>query len=122
VTDGETNHRNGSHAGGFKMTDQRGGPLFVDFDTSGALVVHGDIDIAGGPTLESYVLQLEEGAPLVLDLRDVDFIDSSGLRTLLAASRRAHRSNTSVRLRNVGAAVRRMLEITGTSGQFEIEE
>jgi len=27
-----------------------------------------------------------------------------------------------VRLRNVGAAVRRMLEITGTADQFEIEE
>jgi anti-anti-sigma factor len=104
------------------MTDQRGGPLSVDVDTSGAFVVHGDIDIAGGPTLESYVMRSEDGAPIVLDLRDVAFIDSSGLRTLLTATRWARQRNTSVRLRNVGAAVRRMLDITGTSGQFEIEE
>ena len=104
------------------MTDQRGGPLSVDVDTSGAFVVHGDIDIAGGPTLESYVLRSDDGSPIVLDLRDVEFIDSSGLRTLLTATRQAQRHDTVVRLRNVGAAVRRMLEITGTSGQFEIED
>jgi len=104
------------------MSDQPGGPLTVDVDRSGALVVHGDIDIAGGPTLETYVLRSQDGVPLVLDLRDVEFIDSSGLRTLLAATRRARQYDTAVHLRNVGTAVRRMLEITGTSGQFEIEE
>ena len=104
------------------MKDQRGGPLSVDVDTSGAFVVHGDIDIAGGPTLENYVLGSTDGMPIVLDLRDVEFIDSSGLRTLLAAARRAQRHDTRVGLRNVGPAVRRMLEITGTSSQFEIEE
>ena len=104
------------------MTDQRGGPLSVDVDTSGAFLVHGDIDIAGGPTLETYVLRSDDGSPIVLDLRDVEFIDSSGLRTLLTATRQARRHDTVVRLRNVGAAVRRMLEITGTSDQFEIEE
>lgn len=104
------------------MTDQHGGPLSVDVDRSGALIVHGDIDIAGGPTLEGYVLRAQDDVPLVLDLRDVEFIDSSGLRTLLTATRRAHKHDTAVRLRNVGTAVRRMLEITGTSSQFEIEE
>ena len=104
------------------MKDQRGGPLSVDVDTSGAFVVHGDIDIAGGPTLESYVLRSDDEMPIVLDLRDVDFIDSSGLRTLLSAARRAQQHDTCVRLRHVGPALRRMLEITGTSGQFEIEE
>lgn len=104
------------------MTDQRGGPLSVDVDTSGAFVVHGDIDIAGGPTLESYLLRSGNDTPIVLDLRDVEFIDSSGLRTLLTATRWAREHDTYVRLRNVGAAVARMLDITGTSGQFEIEE
>ncbi|HEX6659795.1 MAG TPA: STAS domain-containing protein, partial [Ilumatobacter sp.] len=76
------------------MTDQRGGPLSVDVDTSGALVVHGDIDIAGGPTLDNYVIRSDDGRPIVLDLDDVDFIDSSGLRTLLTATRRAGERGT----------------------------
>ena len=104
------------------MTDQRGGPLWVDVDTSGALVVHGDIDIVGGPILHTYVMRSEIGLPIVLDLDDVDFIDSSGLRTLLAAARRAGERGTVVRLRNVGTPVRRILEITTTADQFEIEE
>jgi anti-anti-sigma factor len=104
------------------MNDQRGGPLSVDIDSSGALVVHGDIDIAGGPTLDTYVMRSENGMPIVLDLDDVGFIDSSGLRTLLAATRRADARGTVVRLRNVGTTVRRMLEITGTADRFEIEE
>ena len=66
------------------MTDQRGGPLSVDVDMTGAFVVHGDIDIAGGPTLERYVGRSQDGLPIVLDLHDVEFIDSSGLRTLLS--------------------------------------
>ena len=104
------------------MTDQRGGPLYVDVDSSGALVIHGDLDIAGGPTLEAYLLRSQDGLPIVLDLGEVDFIDSSGLRALLAASRRARTHDTVVRLRNVGASVQRLLEITGTAGLFEIEE
>jgi anti-anti-sigma factor len=104
------------------MTDQRSGPLSVDVDRSGALVVHGDIDIAGAPTLETHLLRSENGRPIVLDLDDVAFIDSSGLRTLLTATRRAHQRDSTVCLRNVGITVRRMLEITGTAGQFEIEE
>lgn len=103
------------------MSDQKGGPLSVDVDTSGAFVVHGDIDIAGGPTLEN-ALRSAGDMPIVLDLRDVEFVDSSGLRALLTATRQARQHGACVRLRNVGAAVRRMLDITGTSGQFEIEE
>jgi anti-sigma B factor antagonist len=104
------------------MTDQRGGPLQVDLDAAGVLVVHGDIDVAGGPTLEACVLTRENEAPIVLDLGDVDFIDSSGLRTLLGASRRAGERGTAVHLRNVGSAVRRMLDITGTTEQFRLED
>jgi anti-anti-sigma factor len=104
------------------MTQQRGGPLYVDVDASGALVVHGDIDIAGGPALETYLTGSQNGLPIVVDLADVHFIDSSGLRALLAAAKRARTHDTVVQLRNVGPSVRRMLEITGTAGQFEIEE
>ena len=104
------------------MSDRLGGPLFIEVDGSGALLVRGDIDIASGPTLDSHLARAEAGTPITLDLSDVDFIDSSGLRTLLTATRRASQRGTVLRLRNVGATVRRMLEITGTEGQFEIEE
>jgi anti-sigma B factor antagonist len=105
-----------------KSTYQLGGPLVIDVDASGALVVHGDIDIAGAPTLKQHLLRSRNQMPVVLDLADVGFIDSSGVRALVAASEHARQRDAVVRLRNVGANLRRMLEITGTADKFEIEE
>ena len=95
--------------------------LTVDIDSDGTIVVHGDIDIAGGPKLEAVILSRENGAPMAIDLGDVFFIDSSGLRSLLGASRRAQTRHTTVVLRAVGPEVARLLQITGTTDQFVIE-
>ncbi len=95
--------------------------LTVENVPGGAIVVHGDIDVAGGPILEAALLRRETEGPVVIDLGDVSFIDSSGLRSLLGASRRARARGTTVVLRHVGAEVRRLLEITGTTSQFSIE-
>ena len=95
--------------------------LTVEIDTDGTIIIHGDIDIAGGPILESAILSRESAERIVLDLGDVFFIDSSGLRSLLGASRRARDHNTVVVLRSVGAQVERLLQITGTKDQFVIE-
>ncbi len=95
--------------------------LTVEIDLDGTIVVHGDIDIAGGPTLEAVIMSHETNNPIVIDLDDVSFIDSSGLRSLLGASRRAHARNSTVKLRSVGPEVTRLLQITGTVDQFIIE-
>jgi anti-sigma B factor antagonist len=95
--------------------------LTVDNDPSGVVVVHGDIDVAGGPILEAAILEREAVGPVVLDLADVYFIDSSGLRSLLGASRRANERGAKVVLRGVGSEVLRLLEITGTTQHFSIE-
>ncbi|CAB4600532.1 MAG: STAS domain-containing protein [Actinomycetes bacterium] len=97
----------------------------VDLDGD-VIVVHGDIDMAGGPVLEAAMLQQEEqdpdgDRPLVIDLGDVSFIDSSGLRSLLGAGRRARARGSEVVLRRVGSEVARLLDITGTTSQFVIE-
>jgi anti-anti-sigma factor len=57
----------------------------------------------------------------VLDIAGVDFIDSTGLRTLLIAARRSHAEGSTLALRHTGTAVRRVLEITGTTELFELE-
>ncbi len=95
--------------------------LSVDRGPDGVIAVHGDIDVAGGPILEAALLKAD-GSPVVIDLADVFFIDSSGLRCLLGAGRRARDRGTTVVLRGVGAEVRRLLEITGTTDQFSIED
>jgi anti-anti-sigma factor len=96
------------------------GALGITTAADGTIVVEGDIDMAGGPLLEAAILERESDDPVQIDLAGVSFIDSSGLRSLLGASRRATARGTVVRLSRVGPEVQRLLEITGTTGQFEI--
>ena len=95
--------------------------LTIDRDVDGVIVVHGDMDVAGGPILEAAIRERENDGPVVIDLGDVFFIDSSGLRSLLGASRRARDRNSTVVLRDVSSEVLRLLEITGTTEQFSID-
>jgi anti-anti-sigma factor len=71
--------------------------------------------------LEAAVASRDDSDAVVIDLANVTFIDSSGLRALLDAARRARARSTDVVLRSVGPEVFRLLEITGTAGQFSID-
>jgi anti-anti-sigma factor len=55
------------------------------------LVVSGELDLATAEDLESQLKALESAEPpvLVLDLRELGFMDSTGLRTVIAADARA---------------------------------
>ena len=57
------------------------------------LVIHGDVDMTTGDRLEGEVLRAEREQPgtLTLDLRAVDFFDSTGLQLLLDADVRANK-------------------------------
>jgi anti-sigma B factor antagonist len=61
---------------------------------------------------------LARGAdPLVFDLREVSFLDSSGLSVLLSAALRAE-----VVLRSVPARVHALLEMSDVVGRFRLED
>jgi anti-anti-sigma factor len=55
------------------------------------LVVSGELDLASAEELDTHLRQLESSQPdvLVLDLRELEFMDSTGLRTVIAADARA---------------------------------
>jgi anti-anti-sigma factor len=59
--------------------------------TPSVVVVSGELDIAAVPAVSRMVVLAEHGRPrtLVLDLSGVVHLDSSGLRVLLEAARRA---------------------------------
>lgn len=104
------------------MTEPNGNDyLSVITADDGSIVVTGDVDIGGGPVLEAALHQRGNDHRLILDLGGVSFMDSSGLRNLLTASRRAREHGADVVLRNVGPLVWRLLEITGTAEQFAVE-
>jgi anti-anti-sigma factor len=58
-----------------------------------SVALTGELDISGAPALKDRLIDLERRRPrvLVLDLRELSFVDSSGLRLILEADLRARR-------------------------------
>jgi anti-sigma B factor antagonist len=57
--------------------------------------------------------RLPADGELIIDLRHVDFMDSSGLRALLIERRRREQAGGSIELSNPPPLVIRLLEVTG---------
>ncbi len=87
------------------------------------LVPRGELDMASAPELEQAIMpRLQEGGWIVLDLRSLDFIDSSGLRVVVGAHRTAEEHGgrfTCVR-GAAGSTVHRIVEIAGIDGVIEM--
>jgi len=85
-------------------------------DGTVVLEMRGELDIASASQLEAEIRAVEsEGGRLILDLSRLEFIDSSGMRILLAAASRAKANNHGVGIRRAQPAVHRVFEIAGLS-------
>ena len=93
-----------------------------DGDGVATVAVDGDLDIATAPVLEAALKRIERGRPatLLLDLSGVVFMDSTGLRSLLSARRRAQDGGHSLRLANLQPDVARVFDVTGVRRVFDI--
>ena len=87
------------------------------------VIPRGELDMASAPELEQTIMpRLRDGHWVLLDLRSLDFIDSSGLRVVVAAHRAAEDTGgrfTCVRGRQ-GTTVHRIVEIAGIDGVIEM--
>jgi anti-sigma B factor antagonist len=101
-------------------------PLFrVAVTRSGAEAVvglTGELDLASAPHLRDCLATLaEEGVTqIVLDLTDLDFVDSTGLSVLVMDFQRTRAEGGWTRIRNPTPSVTRVLEITGLASVFSI--
>jgi anti-sigma B factor antagonist len=79
------------------------------------VTVHGEIDVATSPTLREGLIGLVNGGAtrLVLDLEAVDFLDSTGLGTIVGLLKRVRTHGGDLRLVCTEARIRRLFEITG---------
>jgi anti-anti-sigma factor len=84
------------------------------------LVLDGDLDSQTAPRLDAAV-QRSVVDELVIDLTRVGFVDSSGLRVLIAAHASHDEEGRRLVLRSPGPAVLRLFEITGLSEHFHLE-
>jgi anti-anti-sigma factor len=74
---------------------------------------HGELDLATVPTLDAALERVEITERLVLDLRGLSFIDSTGLRLLVALHRRAQRDGFQLMLVAPAAPANKAIEVSG---------
>jgi anti-anti-sigma factor len=75
----------------------------------------GDLDMENAPTLDSWLAKAEDSdaKQIVLDLRELGFIDSSGLKSILTAVRRSQMNGHRLGILRGDGQVAKLLELTG---------
>ena len=84
--------------------------------------VTGRVDSSTAPELESQLKQLVDGGKhqIVLDLKDVEYMSSAGLRAMVSTLKSVKRVNGDLRLANPSARVEEVLRLAGLTSIFSI--
>ncbi len=81
----------------------------------------GKLDTITAPDLEKAINEdIGDTKDLVLDIKNLEYISSAGLRVLLAAQKKMHKHG-SMKVRNVCENVMEIFEVTGFTDILEIE-
>ncbi len=74
----------------------------------------GELDLANADAFESILRGLEdEGVAILIDLSELEFIDSTGLTVLVGAATRCREDSNRLRMLPGSAQVQRVFELTG---------
>lgn len=86
------------------------------------LGLHGELDLLGAPLLQKEIESAEVAAQgiVVLDLEDLQFIDSAGLRVILAAHEHARQNGQELALTRGTEQVQRLFTIAGVTEHLRI--
>jgi anti-sigma B factor antagonist len=82
--------------------------------------LHGELDVATAPSINEAIelARVDGPSSLVIDLKDLSFMDSSGIALLVQLANRAE----SVQVRNPSPNVRRVFELTGLVRHFGLAD
>ena len=88
------------------------------------LAVHGEVDVYTAPRFRERLIELvSEGKyRIVVDLEDVDFLDSTGLGVLVGGLKRLRTHDGDLSLVCTQARILKVFEITGLTKVFAIHE
>lgn len=86
------------------------------------LVLGGELDIASAPQLEALLAQAEASGPstIIVDLRGLDFMDSTGLRVIVSADARARETARRLVVVRGAQTVQKVFQITGLDGRLDM--
>lgn len=109
-----------------RLPGDRDGEFHLDVrevDGGTVLVLAGDLDLASAPSLGHAVGRLtDKPGPVILDLRDVEFVDSSGVGALLDVERLVEEKHRRLALLQPAGAVTRLLDLVELRARFhEVE-
>jgi anti-anti-sigma factor len=85
-------------------------------DDETTIALFGELDLANARTLSAELERAEAGGAdsITIDMRELEFIDSTGIAVLVAVHRRLNQDREGVRLiRSQASGVRRVMEVTG---------
>lgn len=87
----------------------------VQSDRTTRIAPSGELDIATTPEFEQAIAEAttQPGAKLVLDLRELTFMDSTGLRALAQTNARADEAGFALSIVRGPLQIERVLEISG---------
>jgi anti-sigma B factor antagonist len=101
--------------------------LELDDDAAGGPVITlvGEVDLAAAADVReagrAAVDGAEPGAHVVLDVREVTFLDSTGVGAMVDVLNQAAGKGVTIVLRSAPERVRKILEITGLLDRFRLE-
>src|SRR6059058_3839925 len=87
------------------------------------VAVSGELDLSSALVFEEELRRIEESsepALLVLDLRSLKFMDSTGLRLILSAHARAMNRGRKLAIVEGGEAIRRIFRLTGVLERLNV--
>ena len=88
------------------------------------LSLAGELDPATAPQIEARIAELAADpavSSVVIDLSGITFLDSSGLRVLVAGNEVLTNRTSELILRNPSRNIRRVLEVTGLTDLIAVE-
>jgi anti-sigma B factor antagonist len=92
----------------------------LDGTATAVVEVNGELDLYTAPEFRDKLLEAGDGRDVIVDLRGSSFIDSTGCRALLLASRRLEPSGHRLVIVNSDAEIARIFSIMGFEELFTI--
>jgi anti-sigma B factor antagonist len=93
-------------------------------DDSAVISVSGELDLASSPALEEELERVakSDAQVVVVDLRNLEFMDSTGLSVLVRAHQRAEENGRRLGLVNGSQQVQRLLTLTGVADRLMLTD
>jgi anti-sigma B factor antagonist len=86
------------------------------------VAVSGELDLASSPTLQEELdrVSASNSQLLIIDLRELDFMDSTGLSVLVRAHQRAEEQGRQLAMVKGPQQVQRLLSLTGVADRLRL--